>query len=206
MFVGATVSFARCVNYIGNVLSVATIIQIVNCNWTASMRVSLPYILILAAVTIALLLVCLPGEIRRSVATAGPYLFSRQFFADMVARLSGPGRIRFILQPAVAIFFGIRDGVRDARVRRPPFLSALLFHKTHRSELLRGALASVQVLVSVAIVLDMISQFLIFRRVHLGAALLLGPVLIGVPYGVSRALANRAAREHGRPPSLSRPI
>jgi hypothetical protein len=170
------------------------------------MRVPLPHILILAAIAIALLLVGLPGETRRSVVTAGPYLFSRQFFADMLARLSGPGRIRFILQPAVAIFFGIRDGVGDARVRRPPFLSALLFHKTYRSELLRGTLASIQVLVSVAIVLDMISQFMIFRRVHLGAALLLGPALIGVPYGVSRALANRAAREHGRPPSLSRPI
>jgi hypothetical protein len=46
-------------------------------------------------------------------------------------------------------------------------------------------------LVAVAILLDAIAQFLIFRMVHPGAALLLGPVLIATPYATSRALANR---------------
>lgn len=60
--------------------------------------------------------------------THDPYLFGAQFFDDMVARLSGPGRLRFIMQPAVALFLGIRDGKSDTRMGRPPFLSALLFY------------------------------------------------------------------------------
>jgi hypothetical protein len=59
---------------------------------------------------------------------------------------------------------------------------------------MRSALASVRDLVAVAILLDVVAQFLIFRMVHPGAALLLGPVLIGFPYASSRALTNRVAR------------
>jgi hypothetical protein len=46
-------------------------------------------------------------------------------------------------------------------------------------------------LVSIAIVLDVIFQFIIFDNVHPGAALLLGPVLIAVPYAVSRSLTTQ---------------
>jgi hypothetical protein len=45
-----------------------------------------------------------------------------------------------------------------------------------------------------AIILDVISQYLIFHNVHPAAALLLGSVLIGVPYAASKGLANRIVR------------
>jgi hypothetical protein len=112
----------------------------------------------------------------------------------MLARLSGAGRIRFLLQPTVATLLGLRDGVKDARIGLPPFLWALAFHGEHRRELLRGAFASVRELVAVAILLNIFSQFLIFREIHPGAAILLGPVLIGTPYALSRALSGRIAR------------
>ena len=38
------------------------------------------------------------------------------------ARLHGPGRLRFIFQPTVAVVLGARDGVKDARSGNPPFL------------------------------------------------------------------------------------
>jgi hypothetical protein len=115
----------------------------------------------------------------------------------MVARLSGPGRFRFILQPVVAIFLGSRDGVKDARAGAHPFFWGLIFHREQRPQLLRSALASVRNLVALAILLDIISQYLIFRKIHPGAALILGPVLISVPYSTARALANRIARRRG---------
>jgi hypothetical protein len=121
-------------------------------------------------------------------------VLSRRFVDDMVARLHGPGRLRFILQPAVAIVLGARDGVKDARAGKAPFLWGLIFHRSDRPGLMRSALASVRDLVAVAILLDVVAQFLIFRMVHPGAALLLGPVLIGFPYASSRALTNRVAR------------
>ena len=121
-------------------------------------------------------------------------MLSHRFVDDMVARLHGPGRLRFIFQPSVAIILGVRDGVKDARAGNPPFLSGLVFHSVDRPGLLRSALASVRDLVAVAILLDVVAQFLMFRMVHPGAALLLGPVLIATPYAVSRALVNRFAQ------------
>ena len=146
---------------------------------------------ILNVVVIAILVAALPGEIWRLIQTGDPYLFTHRFFVEMFARLSGPGRMRFILQPTVAILLGARDGAKDARAGLPPFLWALAFHGTHRRELLRSALASVRNLVAVAILFDVVSQFLIFREIHPGAALLLGPVLVALPYALSRALTNR---------------
>lgn len=146
---------------------------------------------ILNVAVIAILVAALPGAIWRLIQTGDPYLFTHRFFVEMLARLSGPGKLRFILQPTVAILLGARDGAKDARAGLPPFLWALAFHGAHRRELLRSALASVRNLVAVAILFDVVSQFLIFREIHPGAALLLGPVLVALPYALSRALTNR---------------
>jgi len=136
------------------------------------------------------------------IQTGSFYPFSREFFQDMLARLSGPARFRFIMQPVVAIVLGARDGVKDARAGSPPFLWGLVFHPEHRKALVRSAFASVNVLVCIAILLDVVSQILIFRRVNPGAALLLGPVLIGLPYSLSRAISNRITqRRSGSAPA-----
>ena len=63
-----------------------------------------------------------------------------------------------------------------------------------RLHVLRSAFASIGDLVAIAIILDVISQFLIFREFHPLAALLVGPAAIAVPYSLSRALTNRIAR------------
>jgi len=154
---------------------------------------------VLTAVVIVILLAALPRVIHRLVQTGDLYLFSERFFADMFARLSGPGRFRFILQPMVAILLGTRDGVKDARTHSPAFLLGLIFHSEHRVKLLRSALVSIRDLVAIAILLDIISQFLIFREIHSGAAVLLGPVLIGVPYALARAFTNRITRKRMSP-------
>jgi hypothetical protein len=149
---------------------------------------------VLSAVVIAVLLAALPGAIWRIIQTGDLYLFTHDFFADLLARLSGPGRMRFVLQPTVAIVLGARDGIKDARAGLRPFISALVFHSGHRAGMLRNMFASVRNLVAIAILLDVVSQFLIFREIHPGAALLLGPVLIAFPYALSRASTNRIAR------------
>jgi hypothetical protein len=150
---------------------------------------------VLPAIVIAVLLAALPAAIQRLIQAGNPSLFTDQFFPDMVARLSGPGRFRFILQPLVAILLGARDGRKDVRAGRPPFLWRLIFSgDSPRRELVRGALSSVSNLMAVAILLDVVSQYLIFREIHPGAALILGPVLITLPYSFSRAFTNRITR------------
>ncbi|MBO9512498.1 MAG: hypothetical protein J7549_00155 [Variovorax sp.] len=140
------------------------------------------------------LLAALPSAVVDTFETGRIYLFSHQFLDDLPQRLTGPGRLRFILQPAVAIFLGIRGGRIDAQAGRPPFLYALLTGSGERNALLRSALAAVRDLVSMSIVFDVIAQLLIYGRVYPGAAVVLGPVLICLPYAMARALTLRAMR------------
>jgi hypothetical protein len=162
------------------------------------MKISLSRSTVLTFLAVGILIIGIPGAIQRLIETGNPYLFTRDFFEDLLARLSGAGRLRFILQPTVALVIGMRDGIKDAREGLPPFLLALMSRTVRRCHLLRSALMSVRDLISIAIILDVISQLLIFRRVHPAAALLVGPVLIAVPYASSRALANRFSRKRRR--------
>jgi hypothetical protein len=93
---------------------------------------------------------------------------------------------------------GVRDGRADARAGNLPFLWGLFFHASERPGLLRSGLSSVRNLLAMSILLDVVAQLLLFRMVHPGAALLLGPVLIAFPYSSSRALTNRFARRRER--------
>lgn len=147
---------------------------------------------VVTALAVLILLAALPSAVRDTFETGRVYLFSAQFLAELPRRFSGPGRFRFVLQPLVAIFLGWRSGLADARASRPAYLYGLIAGGVDRRELLRSGLAAVRDLVAVAIVLDAVSQLLIYRQVHPGAALILGPVLISVPYAAARALANRA--------------
>ena len=152
---------------------------------------------ILPIIVLAILLAFTPHALYRVIKTGNPYLFTSDFFGDMLARLQGPGRFRFILQPTVAMLLGFRDGRKDAREGAVPFLWGLIFHKELRPQLLNDMLSSVRNLVSIAILLDLVSQYLIFRLIRPGAALILGPVLIAAPYSCARALSNRISRRRG---------
>jgi hypothetical protein len=158
------------------------------------MKVRISRSSLLTAIVIIALLAATPFAVWDFMQTGELYVLSHRFLPDIIARLHGPGRLRFILQPTVATILGMRDGAKDARTGNPPFLWGLVFHAGERPGLIRSGLASVRNLIAIAIMLDIIAQFLIFRMVHPGAALLVGPVLIAFPYATSRALTNRFAR------------
>jgi hypothetical protein len=56
---------------------------------------------------------------------------------NLVGRWGGPMSFRFLIQPAVAIFFAIRAGLKDARQHEPPFLWAVLSNPGSRQDHLR---------------------------------------------------------------------
>jgi hypothetical protein len=157
-------------------------------------KISMSLSAVLITIVIVVLVAATPFAVAEFLKTGELYMLSRRFVDDMVARLHGHGRLRFIFQPTVAILLGARDGIKDARLGAPPFLWGLAFRSANRRTLIHSALISVRNLVAVAILLDVISQLLIFGIVHPGAALVLGPVLIGLPYASSRALTNRIVR------------
>jgi hypothetical protein len=63
--------------------------------------------------------------------------------------------------------------------------------------LFRNGLRSVLNLLLMGILLDSLFQWVILGASYPGAALVVGPVLVGGPYALTRALANRCARRHG---------
>ena len=147
--------------------------------------------MILAGLTLLALLLSVPGSLREAFNRGGFYLFTREFLEDIPKRLTGPGRFRFILQPAVAIFLGIRSGLADARAGRPAYLYGIVFHRGHRRELVKSGFESIVNLLLIGILLDSVFQWVLFGSSYPGAALIMGPVLIVAPYTVARALSNR---------------
>jgi hypothetical protein len=157
----------------------------------------------LTALVIVAIAIALPFAVVEFIKTGEFYIRSHRVTDDMLARLRGPGRLRFILQPIAAIVLGARDGVKDVRAGNRPFLLGLVLGRGSRRDLVRSALVSVHDLIAVAILLDIVAQLLIFRMVHPGAALLFGPVLIALPNAISRALTNRFATWRSAPISVT---
>jgi hypothetical protein len=150
---------------------------------------------VLAVLTVLVLAFSVPGSLRAALERGNFYVFSSEFIVDLPKRLFGPGRFRFLLQPAVATVLGILAGRADARAGRPPYLWALALGSDRpRRELAREALGHVANLLLMGILVDSVCQWLILGASYPGAALVVGPVLIAGPYGLARALANRLAR------------
>ena len=148
---------------------------------------------IVTALAIVVIVAALPFAIAETLQTGRVYVFSRQFLEELPQRFTGPGRLRFILQPAIAILLGLRGGLADARTGNPPFLFGLLFDAGRRRELLKSGVGTIRNLLAFGIILDIVFQWVLYRAVHPGAAVLIGPILICAPYAIARALTRRVA-------------
>ncbi len=84
---------------------------------------------VLVSLAALVLIAAIPSAIREALESGRIYLFSWEFLSDLPARLTGPGRLRFILQPAMAVLLGLRGGLADARAGRPPYLEDVLTHE-----------------------------------------------------------------------------
>jgi hypothetical protein len=158
---------------------------------------------VLAALVILMILWALPGAIQDTRETGRVHLFSRQFFEELPRRFSGPGRLRFIMQPLVAILLGVRGGLADAKSGGSPYILALLLHGHKRKELLRSGITAIGHVLAIGILLDAVAQLLIYKQIHPGAALVIGPVVICAPYAMARSLTLRVARRLKQPQPVS---
>ena len=148
---------------------------------------------IVTVLALLVLAAAIPSAIMDTIETGRVYLFSMQFLEELPQRFTGPGRFRFIMQPMLATLLGVRGGLADAKAGNPPYLFGLLFDAGRRSELLRSGVAAIRNLLAMGIILDVVFQLVIYHAVHPGAALVVGPILIGTPYALSRALTTRLA-------------
>jgi hypothetical protein len=115
-----------------------------------------------------------------------------RLLSELVDRVAnGPMQFRFIVQPAMAMLLGMRDGVADSKAGAPPFLRGLVLHPDVRSAAFWKTLRRLRVPILFASVLDAIAQYLMFGHVRPLTALIVGTLLMGVPYSVARGIANR---------------
>jgi hypothetical protein len=111
---------------------------------------------------------------------------------NLVARVTGPMHFRLLLQPAMATFFAIRDGLKDGRECKPPYFWGLFTDKGEREAMVKNGWKSVGKVFILAIVLDLIYQLIEHRwTVYPGEAVLVAIILAIVPYLLIRGPVNR---------------
>jgi hypothetical protein len=111
-----------------------------------------------------------------------------RFWEDLMARPSGPMSFRFLLQPIMAMIFGIRDGRKDTRKSRPAFVWSILTDPDERPALLKDALRSVSKILLFALVLDGIYQLMTFKRIYPMEAIVVAMAVALLPYIVIRGV------------------
>jgi len=116
------------------------------------------------------------------------------FIDGLLARIEGPMSFRLVLQPLVALFFAFRDGVRDAREGQSPYFWALFTEPAHRRDMIESGWKSIGKVFIIAILLDFIFQYIVFRDLRPIGALLAGIILAVVPYLLLRGPVNRVMR------------
>ena len=113
---------------------------------------------------------------------------------DPIGRLSGPMKFRLLLQPFMAAIFAIRSGLKDARDNKPPHFWAMFADPRSRADMLRDGWKSVGGVFIMAVVLDAIYQFIVFRWLYPVEAMLVAVVRALVPYLLIRGPVSRIAR------------
>jgi hypothetical protein len=105
-------------------------------------------------------------------------------------RLGGPINFRFILQPIVAAIFAIVSGWQDAKQGRSPYLWAIFTQPANRAALIKDGWKRVAKVVVVALILDLVYQYLVLDF-HPGEAIIVAVLIVILPYVILRGVANR---------------
>jgi hypothetical protein len=119
------------------------------------------------------------------------------FWDSIVRDLTGPGmfggafQFRLILQPLAAVILGARLGIKDAKRGDTPFFTALFHGEGGRGALLAKAAREALVPLIVAFIVDSILQRLINGRIRPLAAVIVGGLLVFLPFLIVRGLTNR---------------
>jgi hypothetical protein len=116
----------------------------------------------------------------------------------LVARVGGPMTFRVILQPTMATLLAVRAGLKDAREGRPPYLWTILTDPSQRVGLIREGWKACARVFFLAIIIDLIYQWIVQRWVYPGELIVVAIVLALVPYLLIRGPVNRLARRLGR--------
>jgi hypothetical protein len=117
-----------------------------------------------------------------------------RIWKDLLARPGGPMTFRFILQPTMAAFAALHDGIKDARLGRPPYFWTILHNAHERGERLREGVISTARIILLGLGMDTIYQYEVLKTFYPGEAVIIALVLALVPYLLLRGPFARIAR------------
>jgi hypothetical protein len=118
-----------------------------------------------------------------------------RFVENMADRVTGPMKLRLLMQPIMASIFAIRSGLADARAGRPPYFWALFSDPANRADMLKDGWKSVGKVFVLALILDVIYQIVVTRFVYPGEAIITAVLLAILPYLILRGLVTRLVRK-----------
>ena len=120
-----------------------------------------------------------------------------RLWKDILARPGGPMTFRLILQPAMAAIAALRDGVKDARLGRRPYLWAIMrgvrTAEGRRGRLWEGIVSTARILI-LGVIMDVIYQWVVFHTFYPVQAAVIAVLLAFVPYLLLRGSFARIAR------------
>jgi len=102
--------------------------------------------------------------------------------------------MRFYLQPLMAIFFAVHDGLDDARTGRPAYFWAVCTAPGHRREMIQDGWKSIGKIFIVSLILDTVYALIVFHQIRPLQTVLIATLLATLPYVLVRGPINRVAR------------
>jgi hypothetical protein len=115
---------------------------------------------------------------------------------ELLGRIEGPFAFRLVLQPIVAAALAIRAGIKDARTGRSPHMWSIIHEPERRRQLLRETWREIKKVFIVAVLIDVVYEFVVFRWVYPLQPFIVAAVLAVLPYLLLRGLVNRLARRY----------
>jgi hypothetical protein len=101
---------------------------------------------------------------------------------------------RFIIQPVMATIAAFRDGVRDGRTGRSPYLWTILTNRSDRRGRLGEGLISTAQIILVGLVMDTVYQVTVLKAFYPGEAAIVALSLAFLPYLLLRGPIARITR------------
>jgi hypothetical protein len=126
--------------------------------------------------------------------------FLMRVWTNVMDRVGGPMTFRLILQPTMAMLLAVLAGLKDAREGRPPYFWTILSEPSQRMQLIREGWKSTARVFILAVVMDIIYQFIVQRWIYPGEVVIVAVLLALVPYLLTRGPVTRIARTWQRVP------
>jgi hypothetical protein len=118
----------------------------------------------------------------------------QRLWRNLLDRPGGPMTFRFILQPIMVTIAAVRDGLRDARTGRSPFLWTMLTQPAKVQGRLNEGLIATARIILLGLAMDLVYQVIVFDTFHPVEAVLIAILLAFVPYLLLRGPVTRVAR------------